>query len=108
MKSNTFKKLVAAFSLLGVFGGAGAALDNRYAKAANVEGALKDVHHGLKNLQLGQWQTARALLSRELFEYQMREGRLTPLERQRKQTVEGEIRDLERRIETLQRAQDAR
>lgn len=106
--NGTVKKVAGTITAIAILVGAGAAVDSRYAKAADVEGALRDVHRGLESLQLGQWQTARALLSRELFEYQMREGKLTPLERQRKQTIEVVIRDLDRRIETLQRAQDSR
>lgn len=104
----TVKMLSAGVALLTVFVGAGAAVDSRYAKAADVSRALTDIHRGLQDLQLGQLQTARALLSRELFDYENRDHRLTVRERQRAQMVREEIEALDRRIEALKTRQDAR
>ena len=106
--NGTVKKVVAAVSVAGILGGGAVAYASRLAKAADVERAFKDIHQGLQDLQLGQLQTARALLSRELFDYQIRDHRLTDLERQRANTVREELNSLDRRIETLKKVQDAR
>lgn len=106
--NGTLKKAGAGLSLLVVLVGTGAAIDSRYAKAADVERALKDVHQGLQNLQLGQLQATRALLARELFDYQVRNHRLTDLERQRAGALREEIDALDRRIEKLKHVQDVR
>ncbi|MDP3766450.1 MAG: hypothetical protein Q8S13_00405 [Dehalococcoidia bacterium] len=100
-------KVAAIVSALAVLAGAGAAIDSRYAKAADVDRALTDIREGLQDIQIGQLQTARALLSRELFDYQVR-GRLTDLERRRARAIEEELGSMEQRIDALKRIQDAR
>lgn len=108
MSSVSVKKVSAGLGLLTLLVGAGAAVDSRYAKAGDMGRALTDIHQGLQDLQLGQLQTARALLSRELFDYELRDHRLTPLERQRMHVVRDELDALDRRIDSLKRAQDSR
>lgn len=108
MRNGAVKKIALGLSMLGVVVGAGAAVDSRYAKAADVGRALSDIHQGLEDLQLGQLQTARALLARELFDYELRNHRLTPLERQRAHVVRDELDALGKRIDAMTRKQDAR
>mgnify|MGYP001604119625 CR=1 FL=1 len=100
-------KAAAVVSALAVLVGAAATVDSRHAKAADVGRALSDIREGLQDLQIGQLQTARALLSRELFDYQVR-GRLTDLERRRARAIEEELASMEQRIDALRRVQDAR
>lgn len=95
-------------SVLGILTGAAMTVDGRYAKAADVERALKDVHQGLQTLHLGQLQARREVLRRELFEYRLRDSKITDLERQRSQALQEELGSLDRRIEVLEREQDIR
>ena len=86
--------------------GAGAASDSRYEKASAASEAYADIHRGLQSLRLGQLQTQRALLAAELFNYDLRAAKLSDLERQRAQSIRNEIADLDRRIGTLEHAQE--
>ena len=95
------KKGGAAISGVAVIIGAFIGVDNRYAKAGDVGKALTDIHGSLQDLRIGQLQTRQAMLSRELFEYQLRDGRLTWLERQRQQAIRDEMRQLDEQVRAL-------
>jgi hypothetical protein len=96
----------------GVILSGGKAVDGLYVRKvvflafqADMGKALSDIHDGLKTLHVGQLETRRALLASELFNYEVRAGHLTDLERKRAQDIRDELKQLDQRIEELEKMQ---